>query len=111
MIKGTIDRFEGGFAVVEIRAKSANFDKREELIFIHILAQNFFELPNEGDVINIESVNNKVIDADKDVISKDTLNILALLEKPVLCKISMDFEDTGAAKSRIDALADELFED
>lgn len=107
MIRGTIDRFEGGFAVVEIFVKS----EKEQLVFIHILAGNLPENASEGDVLNIESVACLAVDSDDRGLSKDTISVLKLLEKPSACVISIDSQATASAKARVDALAAELFED
>lgn len=107
MIKGTIDRFEGGFAVVEFFAEA----EKNQLIFIHILAENLPADANEGDVLSIESVACIPVESDDRGLSKDTISTLKLLENPSECDISIDSQATASAESRIDALAAELFED
>jgi len=107
MIRGTIDRFEEGFAVVEIFLKS----EKEQLVFIHILAGNLPENASEGDVLKIESVASIPVNIDELGLSLDTLSVLKRLENTSSCKISIDSQATASAKSRVEALAAELFED
>lgn len=107
MIKGTIDRFEGSLAVVEIFIET----NKEPLLFIDILAHNLPEDANEGDVLNIESITSIPVEIGDEGLSADMLALLKLLEKPSECKISVDSDATADAQARIAALAAELFED
>lgn len=103
MIKGTIDRFEGEYAVVEIAYN--------EISFIDILSNNFTILPSEGDIIKIESVDGVCVSDEDGFISNQVNELLKMLENPVLSTIFIDKINTDERKNSIEKLALELFED
>ncbi|WP_028829146.1 DUF3006 family protein [Proteocatella sphenisci] len=103
MIKGTIDRFEGQYALVEIAY--------EEIFFIDILSENFTVLPSEGDIIIIESIKGISVSDEYGFVSDEVKKILCMLENPVETLILIDKDQTEERKSRIEKLASELFED
>jgi len=103
LIKGTIDRFEGRYALVEIAY--------EEIFFIDILSGNFTVLPSEGDIIIIESISGISVSDEHGFVSDEVKKILCMLENPVESVILIDKKQTDERKSSIQELAADLFED